>query len=82
MWMRALKKKSPPLQAAEEEKEMPICKLWIANNEGAVASSSVTMASVNLEFRTVRLSLKDRDSVVGKAVRESNHVGGEISTPV
>jgi len=61
---------------------MLVCKLWITNSEGAVASSGVTVASVNLEFRTVRLTLIDRESVVGKATRGSNHVRSEISAPV
>jgi len=46
-----------------------VCKLWIADSEGAVTSSGVTVTSVNLEFRTVRLTLMGRDSVLGKAMR-------------
>ena len=81
MWMRALKDVTSH-SAAEEELEMLVCKLWITDQEGAVTSSGVTVASVNLEFRTVRLKIMGRDSVVGRATRGSNHVGGEISAPV
>jgi hypothetical protein len=59
-----------------------VCKSWITDSEGAVKSSGITVASANLEFRTVRLTLMGRDSLAGKANRGSNHVGGEISVPV
>lgn len=80
MWMRALKEVTSRT-AAEEEKETLVRKLWITCSEGAVMSSDVTMASVNLEFRTVRLTLMGRDSVVGKPTRRSNHFGGGARFP-
>ena len=50
------------------EKEMLVCKLWITVSERAVTSSGVTATSVNLEFRTLHLTLMDRDGVVGMAI--------------
>jgi hypothetical protein len=46
MWMRVLKEVTSPT-AAEEEKEMLICKLWITDIEDALTSSGVTVTSVN-----------------------------------